>query len=77
MEHKDFSAWRVKPKSDFKLHDIDTLPKTKDLPTDEEWESTLKKLGDKLNNCKAPCMRASAKVCWWCFKAWTPRVKMV
>ncbi len=49
MEHKDFSPWRVKPKSDFKLHDIDTLPKAKDLPTDEEWESTLKKLGDKLN----------------------------
>ena len=49
MEHKDFSPWRVKSKSEFKLHDIDTLPKAKDLPSSEEWQSTLKKLGDKLN----------------------------
>ena len=49
MEHKDFSPWRVSPKSDFKLSDIDTSPKSNDLPTDEVWESSLKKLGDKLN----------------------------
>jgi len=49
MELKDFSPWRVKPKGDFKLNDIDTSPKTKDLSTDEHWEVSLKKLGDKLN----------------------------
>jgi PPK2 family polyphosphate:nucleotide phosphotransferase len=49
MDHKDFSPWRVKPKSNFKLNDIDTLPKAKDLPSDEEWENSLNKLGDKLN----------------------------
>jgi PPK2 family polyphosphate:nucleotide phosphotransferase len=47
MEHKDFSPWRVKHKSDFKLHSIDTLPKT--LPTEDEWKTHLKKLGEKLN----------------------------
>ncbi len=53
MEHKDFSPWRVKPNSNFKLHDIDTLPKAKDLPTDEEWERELTKLGDKLNKLQS------------------------
>jgi hypothetical protein len=33
MELDDFSPWRIKPKGDFKLNDIDTLPKAKDLPT--------------------------------------------
>jgi PPK2 family polyphosphate:nucleotide phosphotransferase len=53
MEHKDFSPWRVKPNSNFKLHDIDTRPKNKDLPTDEEWQSELAKLGDKLNKLQS------------------------
>jgi PPK2 family polyphosphate:nucleotide phosphotransferase len=49
MELKDFSPWRVKPKGDFKLNDIDTLPEAKDLPTEQDWKNNLKKLGDKLN----------------------------
>ena len=53
MEHKDFSPWRVKPNSNFKLHDIDTRSKNKDLPTDEEWQSELSKLGDKLNKLQS------------------------
>lgn len=53
MEHKDFSPWRVKPNSNFKLHDIDTRPKNKDLPTDEEWQRELAKLGDKLNKLQS------------------------
>ncbi len=45
MEHKDFSPWRVKPNGKLKLHDIDTTPKSKDLPSDEVWQADLTKLG--------------------------------
>ena len=49
MEHIDSSPWRIKPKSSVKLHEFDTLPKPKDLPSEEAWRATLNKLGDKLN----------------------------
>jgi len=51
MEHKDFSQWRVKLNSAFKLNAFDTIPK--DLPTDEACQIQLKKLGEKLNKLQA------------------------
>lgn len=53
MELKDYAPWRVKPNSDFKLHDVDTLPKTKDLPSTDEWQAQLSRLGDKLNKLQS------------------------
>ena len=44
MEHIDSSPWRIKPKSSVKLHEFDTLPKPKDLPSEEAWRATLNKL---------------------------------
>ena len=49
MEHKDYSPWRIKPKSSVKLNEIDSLPKPKDLPSEEAWHASLHKLGEKLN----------------------------
>jgi PPK2 family polyphosphate:nucleotide phosphotransferase len=61
MEHKDFSAWRVKPNSKLKLHDIDTVPKSKDLPSDEAWQADLKKLGEKLNKLQSTLHAGKSK----------------
>jgi PPK2 family polyphosphate:nucleotide phosphotransferase len=49
MDIKDYSSWRVKPNSEIKLDDFDTRPKAKDLPSEEEWQSNLSKLGERLN----------------------------
>ena len=61
MEHKDFSQWRVKPKSSFKLHDIDSLPEHKNLPSEDEWHISLNKLGDKLNKLQGTLHAGKSK----------------
>jgi PPK2 family polyphosphate:nucleotide phosphotransferase len=61
MEHKDFSPWCVKPKSSFKLHDLDTLPQPKDFPTDDAWQSSLRKLGEKLNKLQGTLHAGKSK----------------
>lgn len=61
MDHKDFSPWRVKPNSKLKLHDIDTTPKSKDLPSDEAWQADLKKLGEKLNKLQSTLHAGKSK----------------
>jgi PPK2 family polyphosphate:nucleotide phosphotransferase len=61
MELKDYAPWRVKPNSDFKLHDVDTLPKTKDLPSTDEWQAQLSKFGDKLNKLQSTLHAGKSK----------------
>ena len=61
MEHHDFSTWRIKPNSDVKLHDFETLPKTKDLPSADEWASHLSKLGEKLNKLQGTLHAGKSK----------------
>ncbi len=61
MEHKDYSPWRVKPNSNLELRDIETLPAPKDLPTDEAWQSSMHKLGDKLNKLQGTLHAGKSK----------------
>jgi PPK2 family polyphosphate:nucleotide phosphotransferase len=61
MEHKDYSPWCIKHKSNVKLHEIDTQPQPKDLPTNGECQSQLSKLGEKLNKLQATLHAGKSK----------------
>lgn len=61
MEHKDFSPRRVKPSSNVKLKDFDTLPKTKDLPSPDEWQNELSTMGERLNKLQSTLHAGKSK----------------
>ncbi len=61
MEHIDYSSWRIKPNSSVKLHEIDTWPKPKDVPSDDAWRASLHKLGDKLNKLQGTLYAGKSK----------------